>query len=182
MTSALSEAGTLLLAGTLPPRRQLGSDPRHSVRAFEGVAGLWYLDDRDIPCHPRLVAPYPDAFDAANEKIGTKPNRTAPKDQLELLKMRDSIALRDGMLTLGVAKRARRCASSYLHGNNERRSTFERTWFHVGLTVIMRWRRMRTRSSVRRFGQQRFGAALLANYRSREQVSHPQPRPIRVRV
>ena len=77
---------------------------------FRRVAGLWYLDDGDILCHPRLVAPYPDAFDAANAKIGAKPNRTAPKDQLELLKMRDSTALGDGMLTLGVAKGGCRCA------------------------------------------------------------------------
>ena len=86
------------------------------------------MDDGDIPCHPGLVVPYPDAFDAANDKVGAKPNRTrtddlwyataakltAAKDELELLKMRDTAALGDGMLTLGVAKGGRWCACSYL--------------------------------------------------------------------
>ena len=37
---------------TLPPHRQLSSDPRLSMWAFGLVTYLWYLDDKDIPSHP----------------------------------------------------------------------------------------------------------------------------------
>ena len=58
MTAALSEAGTLLQAVTLPPRRQL-------YVGFLRSPGYLELGRQRHPVSTRLVAPYLDAFDAA---------------------------------------------------------------------------------------------------------------------
>ena len=82
------------------------------------LADQWYLDDGDIQCHPLLVLSYPDAFDAANVRIGGERNPqkteviyhvadrdTAPVDwKINDVRLRASnFTAVHGNVTLGVA-------------------------------------------------------------------------------
>ena len=56
----------------LPRHSQLSSDPRHPVWAFGGVAGIWYLNNREIPPSCRIWV----LSKLHNGQIGAKRNRT----------------------------------------------------------------------------------------------------------
>ena len=46
----------------------------HARQENEGLADQWYLDDRDILCHPLLFLPFLQAFDAATGNMGAERN------------------------------------------------------------------------------------------------------------
>ena len=49
------------------PEKLVGADDRrHALQEDGGLAHQWYLDDGDLLCHPLLVLPYLQAFDAAD--------------------------------------------------------------------------------------------------------------------
>ena len=61
---------------TLPPRRQLSSDLRHSVWAFWGVPDFWNLDDRDIPSQQDWSRRIWTPSTLRNEQVGAERNCT----------------------------------------------------------------------------------------------------------
>ena len=57
------------------PEQLIGADdPRYALQENGGLADFRYLDDGDIQCHPMLVLPNLQAFDAANTQIVTERN------------------------------------------------------------------------------------------------------------
>ena len=49
------------------PEKLIGADdPRHALQDNGGTADSLYIDDGDILCHPLLILPYLQAFDAAD--------------------------------------------------------------------------------------------------------------------
>jgi len=101
--------------------RTIVPDPRHEIQQGGGIADHWYLDDGDVLTLPHLVAPYLQAFDEANAKVGAVRNRTktevifyaTPEElsnhhqdwQVDFLQTQatlTSAGSEEGMVTLGI--------------------------------------------------------------------------------
>ena len=59
---------------TSEPSSRIIADPLHELQARGGIADFWYIDDGDVLIDPRLVQPYLEAFDAANQGPGAERN------------------------------------------------------------------------------------------------------------
>ena len=50
--------------------QRIVANPAHEIQAGGGLLDVWFLDDGDILCDPRLVQPYLACFDSENPKVG----------------------------------------------------------------------------------------------------------------
>ena len=142
MTAALSEAGTLLQAGTLPPNLQLRSHPRHSMWAFEWSADIWNLDDRDIHSQQDWSRRIWTPSTLHNDQIGAERNRK--RTQVIYYSAADEVEAHEIDSNLEDVRQRR--AGRW---NDELGVAESKRGFQVGLTIVMSQRR-RGRNSVRR--------------------------------